>query len=248
MIGATLKRLLDERNMNVNELARQVNASPQTLYSVIKRDNGKVDFDLLLRICRELEAPIEAFYPEGMASPERPTPAEQEFLRRYRMLDDHGRDMTQRVMEGELQRIEQARRKETADEGRIIPLFLTPAAAGYASPALGEDYEDYTVPADCPADFAARIDGDSMEPVIPDGSIVLVSARARMNDGDVGLFFVDGDMKCKQYCEDALGNIYLFSINRERRDADVTVPAGSGVTVCCFGKVLLDRRPPLPVR
>ena len=51
MIGATLKRLLDERNMNVNELARRVNASPQTLYSVIKRNNGKVDFDLLLRIC-----------------------------------------------------------------------------------------------------------------------------------------------------------------------------------------------------
>lgn len=248
MIGATLKRLLDERNMNVNELARRVNASPQTLYSVIKRNNGKVDFDLLLRICGELDTPIEAFYPAGMASPEGPTPAEQELLRRWRLLDDHGRDMTRRIMEGELQRMEESRRKEASDKGKIIPLFLTPAAAGYASPALGEDYEDYSVPADSPADFAARIDGDSMEPLIPDGSIVLVSARARMSDGDVGLFFVDGDMKCKQYCEDALGNIYLFSLNRERRDADVTVTAGSGVTVCCFGKVLLDRRPPLPVR
>ena len=74
MIGATLKRLLDERAMNVNELARRVNASPQTLYSVIKRNNGKVDFDLLLRICRELDTPIEAFIPRAWHLPSAPVP------------------------------------------------------------------------------------------------------------------------------------------------------------------------------
>ena len=128
---------------------------------------------------------------------------------------------------------------------RIIPLYLTPAAAGYASPALNEDYEDYAVGADCIADFAVRIDGDSMEPVLHDGGVALVK-RSAIKNGDVGMFFVDGDMKCKQYLRDNYGNVYLFSVNRDRADADVTIPASSGITLCCFGKVLLDRQPPLP--
>ena len=96
------------------------------------------------------------------------------------------------------------------------------------------------------ADFAVRIAGDSMEPYIADGSRVYVSRMGGLAPGDVGIFFVDGDMKCKQYCEDSEGNIYLFSANRARRDADVMVSAGSGLTVVCFGKVLLGERIPLP--
>ena len=43
-----------------------------------------------------------------------------------------------------------------------------------------------------------------------------------------------------------MGNIYLFSLNRERSDADVEIPASSGITVLCFGKVLLPKRPRCP--
>ena len=100
--------------------------------------------------------------------------------------------------------------------------------------------------ADSEADFAVRITGDSMEPYIHDDSIVLVKRGATIYDGDIGLFFVDGDMKCKQYCQDYLGNVYLFSLNRARKDADVTISASSGITICCFGKVLLKGKIPLP--
>ena len=126
-------------------------------------------------------------------------------MRQYRQLDDHGRRMTRLVMEAELDRMEQTRADQSPTEkpkGRIIPLYRTPAAAGYASPAFGEDYDDFTVDNDSPADFAFRISGDSMEPYIPDGSIQLAKRGAIIHDGDVGLFFVDGDMKCKQYCQD----------------------------------------------
>ena len=111
-------------------------------------------------------------------------------------------------------------------------------------PTLGEDYEDYAVPADSPADFAVRIAGDSMAPLLADGEIALVR-RSPIEDGDVGLFFVDGDMKCKQYVRDSYGGVYLLSLNRARADADVRIPPSSGVTLCCFGKVLLERKPPV---
>ena len=247
MIGSTLKELLSERDMAVVELARRVGVPAQTMYSLIRRDNMKVDFEVLLRICEVLEVPLNAFVPSsalGGADTEEPSPEEWAHLRRFRALDGHGRELTELVMERELARLARER-EEKAEETRVIPLFLTPAAAGYASPALDEDYEDYAVPAGLPAEFAVRIAGDSMEPVIHDGDVALVG-RGPVENGDVGMFFVDGDMKCKQYLRDVFGNVYLFSLNRERADADVMIPASSGITLCCFGKVLLERRPPLP--
>ncbi len=236
MIGSTLKQLLAERRMAVGELSRRVDVPAQTLYSIIRRDNMKIDFDVLLRICAVLDVPVDVFC-GGAVSPG--TNAEDwALLGKFRALDADGRALTETVMDHELARI---RRTAAARPGRIIPLYLTPAAAGYASPALGDDYEDYAVEPDCPADFAVRIAGDSMEPVIPDGSVALVR-RSPIATGDVGLFFVDGDMKCKQYVRDSEGNVYLRSLNRARADADVAIPASSGVTLCCFGKVLTDRR------
>lgn len=243
MIGSVLKELLAERGIRVGELSRMIDVPAQTLYSIIKRDNMKIDFDVLLRICRALDAPISLFCGGKTEAVSTPEPSEWELIRRYRGLDDHGREMVDTVLEKESQRIAAATAKPKA--GRIIPLYFSPAAAGYASPALGEDYEDYIVPAESQADFAARISGDSMEPLLHDGDIALVK-RCPIENGDVGLFFVDGDMKCKQYCRDNFGNVYLLSVNRDRADADTFIPESSGITICCFGKVLLDRRHPLP--
>ena len=242
MIGSTLKQLLENRGLNVNELARRTGISPQTLYSMIRRDSMKVDFEQLLRICSALDVPLSCFT-GGEADGSELSGEELGLIAGYRRLDDHGRRLVSLVIGAENDRLAADAPEEPA--GRIIPLYFTPAAAGYASPALGEDYEDYTVPASSKADFAARIQGDSMEPYIADGDIVLVR-RGAIENGDVGLFFVDGDMKCKQYCRDNYGNTYLFSLNRARSDADSFLPAGSGLTLCCFGKVLMSRRPPLP--
>lgn len=244
MIGSTLKQLLAQRGMSVSELSRRAGVSSQTLYSLIKRDSMKIDFDVLLKLCRALEVPVSAFY--GGGDGDALSLAERGLVNRYRRLDEHGRRLTSLVLDAELERLDAGERERPEKrQGRVIPLYYTPAAAGYASPALGEDYEDYEVPAGSKADFAAKIQGDSMEPWIADGGVVLVK-RGSVEIGDVGLFFVDGDMKCKQYCRDNYGNTYLFSLNRARADADVRIPASSGITVCCFGKVLLERRPPLP--
>ena len=62
MIGKTLQDILDEKNTNVNELSKLINVSNQTLYSIIKRDNMKVDLDVLIKICNALDVNIERFY------------------------------------------------------------------------------------------------------------------------------------------------------------------------------------------
>ena len=109
---------------------------------------------------------------------------------------------------------------------------------------FGEDYELLTVTGDVPpgAELAVRIQGDSMAPVIADGSVVYVNHDPLQN-GDVGIFCVDGDMLCKQYCRDSFGMVYLFSLNRKRADMDVVFHRGSGRSLTCFGRVMLHSQP-----
>ena len=132
---------------------------------------------------------------------------------------------------------------EPAEE-RLIPLYCSPAAAGYAAPVAGEDYDLIPVEGDVPrgAEFAVRIQGDSMEPHIRDGSVAYVN-RDPLQNGDVGIFCVDGSMLCKQYYHDPLGIVYLFSLNRERADADVVLTRGSGRFMTCFGRVMMHGLP-----
>lgn len=244
MIGATLKRILIERGTNVNELSRATGVPAQTLYSVIRRDSMKIDFDVLLQICGALEVPVEVFY-EGHG-PALPSAQEWDMVSRWRRLDSHGKRLTELVMKEELRRAAEPEEEQEEPSEKIIPLYLTAAAAGFASPVVGEDFEDYAVPGDSRADFAVRIAGDSMEPWIPDGSVALVKRGEIIRDGDVGLFFADFGMVVKQYCQDYVGDVRLFSLNRKRADADVYLPAASDMRLCCFGKVLLDTPVPLP--
>ena len=106
MIGTTLKKLLDERDIKVNEFARQIQVPAQTLYSIIRRDNMKIDFELLLRICDALHVPLETFC--GTGSTDQPTPEEWETLWKLRRLDDHGRFVTMQLLDAECARLKAA--------------------------------------------------------------------------------------------------------------------------------------------
>ena len=96
------------------------------------------------------------------------------------------------------------------------------------------------------ADFAVTISGDSMEPYIHDGDTVYVQRDATLAEFDVGVFYVDGDVLCKQFCLDAERSLHLLSANPEREDANRAISAESGSQVVCYGKVLLDRKLPKP--
>lgn len=123
--------------------------------------------------------------------------------------------------------------------------YLTAAAAGYAAPIEGEDYElvprDISVPVG--ADFCIDIDGDSMEPYIKHGQRVYVQQNVSLKEFDVGIFFVDGDVYCKQWCKDYAGTLHLLSANPKRKDANISVHRDSGRSVVCFGKVLVPKLP-----
>lgn len=168
----------------------------------------------------------------------------------YSQLDLPGKNVVKVVIaeEGKRVRAERERRQVAPaepSESRLIPLYYTPAAAGYMEPALGEDFDYIEVGPDVPrkADCAVRIDGDSMEPYIRDQSIVYIT-REPLENGDVGIFCLDGDMLCKQYYKDEDGNVRLLSLNRARRDADRFIHHKDSDTIMTYyGRVILPRRP-----
>ena len=158
---------------------------------------------------------------------------------RYSKLDIYGKAAVQAVM-GE----EEARIKP---EPKIIPLYWNPAAAGIASPILGEEFDHYELTPEDPqgAVFAIKVSGDSMDPHFPDGSIVFCNKDPIAN-GDIGVFCLDGESFIKQYYHDRLGMAYLFSLNRKRANADKLLYPSSGQTLTCLGRVMTRKKFSLP--
>ena len=184
------------------------------------------------------------------------TDEEKELVSNYRSLDKSGKRAVQVTVADQKQRVSEERKKARSkskegnsgeEEARVIPLYYNPAAAGLASPAFGEDFEYLEVGGDVPAfaDFAVKIDGNSMEPYIMDGSIVYVNHDPMVN-GDVGIFYCDGDILCKQYAKDEEGNVNLISLNRDREDADRFIDAYSGLSFTCLGRVIMRHTVRLP--
>lgn len=60
-IGNKLDELLKKQNMTVTELARRVGVAPTTIYSIIQRNNKKVDIDVLLNIADVLGVDADYF-------------------------------------------------------------------------------------------------------------------------------------------------------------------------------------------
>jgi len=236
--------LMAERGITRGGLAKCTGIPYTTIVGFYEKGSDNIKLSNLMKLSSFFGVSIEYLVNDEVAAD---ALSAQRLLKKYNALSQPSKRIADGVIDG-LYNMENAKPAPKAGEIIYIKEYVTPAAAGYASPAEGEDYVLVPVTSDVPrdTDYAVRIQGDSMEPYIADGSRVFVKRTNELSDGDVGIFFVDGDMKCKQYCEDSLGNIYLFSLNRERADADSFITEGSGICVYCFGKVLLDTKPPLP--
>jgi len=171
---------------------------------------------------------------------------ERALLECYRSLSPLGRESVRSVVDAMCAYRDDLETGKPGQEPRVIPLYRSPAAAGYAAPVFGEDFDYIQVGDSVPqaAEFGVRIQGDSMSPWIADGSVAYVN-HDPLKAGDVGIFCVDGDILCKQYFKDPAGIVYLFSLNRARADADVVLTPESGRALACFGRVILHA-PPLP--
>lgn len=82
---------------------------------------------------------------------------------------------------------------------REIPLYDLPLSAGNGVQMFDESMPFNifrTTEKNC--DFALRVSGDSMEPDIPNHSIVLIKKSDIVSEGKIGAFFLNGEVYCKR--------------------------------------------------
>ena len=117
---------------------------------------------------------------------------------------------------------------------KVVKLYDIPLSAGGGTDLLdnevaGEDYN--TTVEEC--DFALRIRGDSMEPQIHNGSIVLIHRQETLESGETGAFYFNGQVFCKKYsC--AEGKTQLISMN----SAYAPIIVRENDVIRCYGKVI----------
>ena len=244
--GERLRARREEMGMSREALAAMLGITSSAI-SNYENDTSFPKREIMLRLFDCLDTDPNTLFQDSFVGGNRALRrGERKLLEEYRELSNLGRETVLSMIEALRACQEEAEAGVNQPEPRVIPLYLTTAAAGYASPAFGEDFDYIPVEDDVPAaaEYAVRIQGDSMVPYIEDGSIVYVS-RDPLKAGDVGIFCVDGDILCKQYYKDPMGIVYLFSLNRARADADVVLSSAGGRSLVCFGRVIM-RAPPLP--
>ena len=260
-----INKIKKERGLTNAQIAKMSGVTLSTLDKITSGANTNPKLDTLQAICKVLGCTLNDFDDSTQQKKAKTigldfgnssmahdySHAALQLARDYDGLDRWGKQAVRDLADTELARMEdEARFREEAkepQEPKVINLYLEPSAAGIASPVEGRDYTVLELGPDDPqgAAYAVRLQGDSMEPDFPDGSIVFVNHDA-LADGDIGIFSVDGGTVCKQYHRDGLGMVYLLSINRARSDADVVIPPSSNQTLVCQGRVITRKRYPIP--
>lgn len=235
--GEQLKCRRKELGLSRSELAKQLGVS-QSAVGNYETGVSAPKEEILLRIFDALHVEPNYLYrgsfesAGGDASPE-----ERTLVEKYRALSPAGRQTIHTLLD--------ALCRMQGEPARTIPLYRSPAAAGAAAPVPGLDYELLTVTGDVPptAELAVRMEGDSMAPYIPSGSVIYIH-HAPLANGDVGLFCIGGAMLVRQYTRGEGGAVRLLPLNRTAGEV-LTFPTGGVSGPTCFGRALL-RTLPLP--
>lgn len=243
--GEQLRRRREELGISRTELAARLGVTKSAVGNYETGVSAPKE-EVLLQLFDALQVDPNYLYRDSFrfSAAASLTEEEERLVSQYRDLCLTGRQTVRTLMAALSAYEDELESHLPSAEPRVIPLYCSPAAAGFAAPVFGEDYEPLTVTGEVPmgAELAVRIQGDSMAPYIADGSVVYVNHDPLQN-GDVGIFCVDGDMLCKQYYRDPLGMVYLFSLNRDRADMDVVFHRGSGRSLTCFGRVMMHSLP-----
>ena len=116
---------------------------------------------------------------------------------------------------------------------RSIGLYDMPVSAGVGEfLADSTRVEDILIPDDprtAEADYALRINGDSMEPKYKSGDVLLVQTADSVEEGELGIFVLDGAGYFKKY-----GGDCLISLNPKY----APIPLRDFGSAACLGRVI----------
>ncbi|MBQ0124886.1 MAG: helix-turn-helix domain-containing protein [Clostridiales bacterium] len=161
---------------------------------------------------------------------------DSELAKKYSELDRAGRETVDYIINKEYARVSRERESKPYSlenpKVRRIKLFNTAASAGtgsYLSDSDSTEIAVYSNPITDSADFAVRVSGDSMMPKYHDGDILLAEQTDRVDEGELGIFSLNGESFFKKF-----GGDCLISLNPEYQNIKINAYDD----IVCFGKVI----------
>ncbi len=129
--------------------------------------------------------------------------SESEHIKKYRALDDYGKNTVTAVLDCEKARCDEMF-SQSAQE-KVIELFpvsryMQPASAGYGDFNDDDSYEliDLVKRPPVGTSFIISVDGDSMEPTFHNGDLLFVRAQQTIQVGEIGVFVKSGHVFVKE--------------------------------------------------
>lgn len=216
------------------EVAQALNID-KTTYSSYETGRRQPDVARLRQLARLLEVSGDQLLELAPRLRAAPTPEEMGQVKKYRLLDLHGRELVDLVLDKEYQRMARAPEKEEKGWITYINCYDLAVSAGTGEPWGDTGYKTRLeipggqVPEN--AHFCVRVNGDSMEPAYKDGDIVFIQRveDGALREGEVGIFALNGEGYIKQ-----LGHRQLLSFNPKYPP----IAVGAYDRLECQGRVL----------
>lgn len=234
-LGTILKDLRDKCGYTGKEVSAELlkygyEISDKTIYNYekgIRMPNADIFMELChIYGCKNI---LETFCNVEIDK-EIPDDREWGIIRKYRDLDEHGKELVDTVLEREWNR--STTPKETVTVFSIPYAYDLAASAGTGEYAMDiAHFENVGITQKPPkgANFLIRVSGNSMEPEYFDNDKVFVKRMDDVDDGEIGLFFLDGDVYIKE--KNANG---LRSLNPDYQ----IIPVNEYSSIKCYGKII----------
>ncbi len=231
-----LLSLLEEKGLKQADLCEAIGISSSTMTNWKNRGTDP-PAKHIVSICEFLDiSPYLLLTGKEKSSPTvELTADERELLDIYNRLSDKSKGIilgrAEQLIELEAPVTDELDQEEP--ETLFIEYSICSVSAGTGEPLINDSYPDFIevkrneVTED--ANFAVKINGNSMLPHYKDNDIVLVRSQPEVEVGEIGIFTIDGDGYIKERGEDR-----LISLNPEYDD----VYFAEGQDIRCKGLVI----------
>lgn len=236
--GTRLKARREQLGITQPQLAEMLGVSKGAIGNY-ETDANSPKATILFKVFDVLKCDANYLFQDEMGNsyPMKVSYDEYEFIKKYRNLDDHGKELVNFTLNKETERIEcygklgEASRPVTAFPMRLISYYFKNASAGTGQLVIDnlpdKDIEIPDKPEYRNVSYAIGVNGSSMEPAFQDGDILLVEATQEIEVGDIGIFQINNECFVKK-----LGEKELISLNKDYKN----IPLDE--TAATLGKVI----------
>ncbi|OAT74526.1 helix-turn-helix domain-containing protein [Parageobacillus thermoglucosidasius] len=209
--GEYLKKIIEEKGYNIMSLSRESGVPYTTIRSMIERDLTNASIDNVIKICRVLGISVEALSKAGMV-PEK--------------VDSNIKPAIS------------------------LPLYGSIAAGALSTvePVIKNNVEYIPIPrnmlgkyASCKNLFALKVNGESMNKVIPNGSYVVCKPIEieELKEDDIVIFSHDNEYSMKRFRRDEENRLLIFSPeSTDRKYHDIVIPYDTTNDLKVYAKVI----------